>query len=56
MAKKVKQKKLGENSFKQMGCKYCREICPRVDRNATAVTCFRCVNKLVDGHVLEIKK
>jgi len=56
MAKSSKPRKLGENSFKQMACKYCGEICPRVDQKATAVTCFRCVNKLVDGQVLEIKK
>tara|TARA_Y100000389_G_C17463368_1_gene523462 strand:+ start:1756 stop:1926 length:171 start_codon:yes stop_codon:yes gene_type:complete len=56
MAKKPQGRKLGGNSFKKMNCKYCGAECPRVDIKATAVTCFRCVNKLVDGENLEIKK
>jgi len=42
--------------FKKLQCKYCDEICQKVDANATAVTCYKCVSKLVNGQVLEIKK
>ena len=42
--------------FKKLQCKYCDEICQKVDVNATAVTCFRCVSKLVNGQQLEIRK
>jgi ribosomal protein S27E len=42
--------------FKKLQCKYCDEICQRVDENATAITCYICVSKLVNGQVLEIRK
>jgi len=42
--------------FKKLQCKYCIEICQKVDVNATAVTCYKCVSKLVNGHQLEIRK
>ena len=42
--------------FKKLQCKYCDEICQKVDVNATAVTCYKCVSKLVNGQVLEIRK
>lgn len=42
--------------FKKLQCKYCDEICQKVDVNATAVTCYNCVSKLVNGHQLEIRK
>jgi ribosomal protein S27E len=42
--------------FKQMQCKYCEEISPRVDENATAVTCWKCTMKLVNGETLELRK
>jgi len=42
--------------FKKLQCKYCEEICERVDEKATAVTCSLCVSKLVNGQQLEIRK
>jgi hypothetical protein len=42
--------------YKKMQCKYCTEICQRVDEKATAITCSECVSKLVAGQVLEIRK
>ncbi len=42
--------------FKKLQCKYCDEICQKVDVNVTAVTCYKCVSKLVNGQVLEIRK
>ena len=42
--------------FKKMQCKYCDEISPRVDEKATAVTCWKCTMKLVNGETLEIRK
>ncbi len=40
--------------FKKLACKYCGSICERVDSNADAITCFRCVNKMMRGEVLEL--
>ena len=42
--------------FKQLQCKYCDHVCDRIDMNATAVTCFKCISKLVNGQHLEIRK
>ena len=42
--------------FKKLQCKYCDEICNRVDEKATAITCYKCVSKLVHGQQLEIRK
>ena len=42
--------------YKKLQCKYCDEICQRVDEKAIAITCYRCVSKLVNGHVLELRK
>ena len=42
--------------YKRMQCKYCEEICQRVDEKATAITCSKCVTKLVAGQTLEIRK
>lgn len=42
--------------FKKLQCKYCDEICQKVDVNAEAVTCYKCVSKLVNGQRLEIRK
>ena len=41
------------SGYKKLACKYCGSICERVDANATAITCSRCVSKLVNGDVLE---
>lgn len=43
------------SGYKKLACKYCGSICERVDANADAVTCFRCVSKLVNGEELEVK-
>ena len=42
--------------YKKMQCKYCNEICRRVDQKATAVTCWQCTSKLVNGQHLEVRK
>jgi hypothetical protein len=42
--------------YKKLQCKYCDEICQRVDEKATAITCYLCVSKLVNGHILELRK
>lgn len=42
--------------YKKMQCKYCDEFCQRVDEKATAVTCWKCTSKLVNGQTLEIRK
>ena len=38
--------------FKQLACKYCGAVCERVDFAADAITCSRCVHRLVNGEVL----
>ena len=42
--------------YKKLQCKYCENICERVDDKADAVTCWRCTSKLVNGEILEIRK
>lgn len=42
--------------YKKLQCKYCDNICQRVDINATAVTCWQCTSKLVHGQHLEVRK
>jgi hypothetical protein len=42
--------------FKRLQCKYCDHVCERVDEKADAVTCYKCVSKLVNGEHLEIRK
>ena len=42
--------------FKKLRCKYCVNICERVDQNATAVTCWKCTQRLVNGENLEIRQ
>lgn len=42
--------------FKKLQCKYCDNVSERVDINATAITCWQCTSKLVNGQVLEIRK
>jgi ribosomal protein S27E len=44
------------HGFKKLQCKYCKNICDRVDAKATAVTCWKCTQQLVNGEKLEIKK
>ena len=47
-------KSLGRG-FKRLQCKYCKNICQRVDEKATAVTCSECTSKLVNGEILELR-
>jgi hypothetical protein len=42
--------------FKKLQCKYCSEICERVDEKADAITCYQCVSKLLRGEHLEVRK
>lgn len=42
--------------FKKLQCKYCDTVCDRVDVNATAITCWKCTTKLVNGEILELRK
>lgn len=42
--------------YKRLQCKYCDTVCERVDEKATAITCWECTSKLVNGHVLELRK
>jgi len=52
--KKSKLKK--QTGFKSLQCKYCFNVCKRVDINATSVTCSKCVHKLCEGQILELRK
>lgn len=51
-----KSKNTQPKGFKKLQCKYCPNICERVDNNATAITCWQCTQKLVNGETLEIRK
>ena len=42
--------------YKKLQCKYCGRISDRVDYHATAVTCWKCTQRLVNGEILEIRK
>jgi hypothetical protein len=42
--------------YKKLQCKYCENICQRVDAKVTAVTCWQCTSKLVNGETLELRK
>lgn len=55
MAKKARLAP-NQRGFKKLQCKYCDNICERVDNNATSVTCWKCTQRLVNGEKLEIKK
>jgi ribosomal protein S27E len=55
MAKKARSAP-SSRGFKSLQCKYCNEVPDRVDSNATAVTCWKCTHRLVNGEVLEIRK
>lgn len=54
--KKTAKSSTSPRGFKKLQCKYCDEICNRVDDKATAITCYKCVSKLVNGQQLEIRK
>ena len=47
-------KSVTPRGFKKLACKYCGSICDRVDSKADAITCFRCVNKMLRGEVLDL--
>ena len=53
-------KKLGSKTtvrgYKKLQCKYCDNICERVDINADAITCSVCVHRMTEGVVLEPRK
>ena len=53
-------KKLGSKTtvrgYKKLQCKYCVNICERVDINADAITCSVCVQRMTEGVVLEPRK
>ena len=55
MAKKLKSRST-IRGYKKLQCKYCDDICERVDINADAITCYKCVIKLTDGKILEPRK
>jgi hypothetical protein len=42
--------------YKRLQCKYCENISDRVNATADAITCWQCTLKLVNGHVLELRK
>lgn len=42
--------------YKTLQCKYCENICERVDLKATAITCWKCTQRLVNGEYLELRK
>lgn len=42
--------------FKKLQCKYCDNVSERVDEKATAITCWQCTSKLVNGQILELRK
>ena len=48
-------KNLGRG-FKKLQCKYCENICQRVDEKSTGVVCSICTSKLVAGNILELRK
>jgi len=54
----MKRKKSSKppRGFKQLQCKYCENICERVDVKADAITCWQCTQRLVDGDYLELRK
>lgn len=39
-------------TFKQLACKLCGDIVPKVDADATAITCWQCVSKMLSGIVV----
>ena len=54
----MKKNKVTKNKqgYQKMQCKYCDRITEIVDDNATAVTCSKCTNDLVNGKILELRK
>jgi hypothetical protein len=42
--------KFASASFKTLKCRDCGEPVEKVDGNAVAVTCWKCVIKMVGGH------
>ena len=55
MAKKLGSK-TAVRGYKKLQCKYCDNICERVDINADAITCSVCVQRMTEGVVLEPRK
>jgi hypothetical protein len=42
--------------YKRLQCKYCDHVSERVDNHADAITCYKCVTKLLNGEILELRK
>jgi len=55
MAKKSKSRST-IRGYKRLQCKYCDDICERVDVNADAITCSVCVQRMTEGVILEPRK
>ena len=51
-----KSKTTTVKGYKKLQCKYCDHVSDRVDNKADAITCFRCVSKLLHGEHLEVRK
>lgn len=47
----MKSKKI-KSGYKRLQCKYCDNICDKVDDRADKITCWFCTQKLVDGYIL----
>jgi len=41
------------SGYKKLQCKYCTNVCDRVDLKVEKVTCSNCVQQLVDGKILK---
>jgi hypothetical protein len=54
--KRINKSAPGPRGYKKLQCKYCDTICDRVDVKSTAITCSGCVQKLVNGMHLEVRK
>jgi hypothetical protein len=55
MAKKLGGKK-AVRGYQILQCKYCDNVCDRVDINADAITCSVCVQRMTEGKILEPRK
>jgi Zn finger protein HypA/HybF involved in hydrogenase expression len=52
----MKQKKKKTTETDMLQCKYCDTMVQKAWENVTAVTCWKCTHKLVEGEELEIRK
>ena len=56
MSVRIKKGNKPPKGFKRLQCKYCDNVSDRVDETATAITCWQCTQKLVNGKTLELRK